>query len=163
MRIFETNKGFSIVEVLIVMTLVAVLAAVGIPAMLGRMSHVHLKRDARTIFTELNAARLKAIVKNTKYRVEFTVPDTYSLSVWSSGSWTDDATQPTKTLLDGIDIISPGSDFMVYFFPNGTATNADSPTAVDVDICVSNTTKINDRMELEVDGATGKVTIKTGC
>jgi prepilin-type N-terminal cleavage/methylation domain-containing protein len=163
MRIFETNKGFSIVEVLIVMTLIAVLASVGIPAMLGRMSHVRLKRDARTIFTELNAARLKAIVKNTKYRVEFTVPDTYSLSVWSSGSWADDATQPTKTLLDGIDIISPGADFMVYFFPNGTATNMDSPTAVDVDICVSNTTDANDRMELEVDGSTGKVTIKTGC
>ena len=163
MRVFGTNKGFSIAEVLIVMALVAILASVGIPAMVSRMSHMRLRRDARGVFSELNAARLKAITKNTKYRVEFTVPDTYTLSVWDGGSWGDVATHPVRELSDGIGITAPGANFNVYFFPNGTATSSDSPTATDVAICLTNTSDTNDKMELEVEGSTGKVTIKTGC
>lgn len=166
MRIFGTNKGFTLTEVLVVMALITVMAAIGIPGIVGRMSHMRLRRDARSVFSELNAARLKAITKNTKYRVEFTVPDTYSLSVWtpgSPGSWGDDATQPERGLSDGIDITAPGADFMVYFFPNGTATSSDSPTATDVDICLTNASDTSDKMELEVDGSTGKVIIKNGC
>ncbi len=146
------------------MALIAAMAAIGIPALVGRMSHMRLRRDARSVFTELNAARLKAITKNTKYRVEFTVPDTYSLSVWDTGgaSWGDDAAHATKNLSDGIAITSPGANFNVYFFPNGTATNTDSPTAVDVEICLTNSADTSDKMELEIDGATGKVIISSG-
>ncbi len=144
------------------MALVAVLAAVGIPAMVSRMSHMRLRRDARGVFSELNAARLKAITKNTKYRVEFTVPDTYTLSVYNGG-WVDVATHPVRELSEEIEITVPGADFNVYFFPNGTATSSDSPTATDVNICLTNPADTNDKMELEVDGSTGKVTIKTGC
>jgi hypothetical protein len=114
--------------------------------------------------SELNAARLKAITNNTKYKVDFTVPDTYNLSVWSSGAWGDEATRPTMELADGIDIITPNSDFSVYFFPNGVATNADNPGATSVsDICLSNTSEANDRMELDLDNPSGKVVIGTGC
>ncbi len=160
-----TDKGFSLVEVLIVLALIAAMASIGIPAMIGRMSHMRLRRDARSVFSELNAARLKAITMNTKYRVEFTVPDTYSLSVWDTAgsSWGDDATQAERSLSDGIGITSPGANFSVYFFPNGTATNADSPMAVDVEICLTNSSDTSDKMELEVDGATGKVSITSGC
>ncbi len=168
MKINGSNKGFSLVELLVVMAIIAVLAGVGIPAMLGRMSHMRLKRDARSVMTELNAARLKAIINNTKYRVIFTLnastPDTYSLSVFNSGAWGDDATRPTMELSAGIDIIAPGSSFNVYFFPNGVATNADNPAATSIsDICLSNTSEANDRMELDLDNSSGKVTIGTGC
>ncbi len=167
MKINGSNKGFSILELLVVMAIIAVLAGVGIPAMLGRMSHMRLKRDARSVMTELNAARLKAITNNTKYRVDFTLtgtPDTYSLFVFNSGSWQDEATRPTMELSAGIDIITPGANFSVYFFPGGVATNADNPATTSVsDICLSNTSDASDRMELDLENSTGKVTIGIGC
>lgn len=167
MKIKGSNKGFSMLELLVVMALITVLAAISYPAITRQLSHLRLKRDARNVMSELNAARLKAITNNTKYRVDFVLtgtPHTYSLSVWSSGAWGDEATRPIVDLSDGIDIITPNADFSVYFFPNGVATNADSPASTSVsDICLSNTSEANDRMELELVNSSGKVSIGTGC
>ena len=147
------------------MALIAAMASIAAPALFRRISHMRLQRDARNVMSELSAARLKAITMNTKYRVEFTVPDDYSLSIWDTAgsSWGDDATVAARSLSDGIDITAPGADFMVYFFPNGTATSSDSPVAANSAICLTNADDTTDKMELNVDGSTGKVTIQTGC
>lgn len=169
MKIKGSNKGFSLIELLVVMALITVLAAIGYPAITRQMSHLRLKRDARNIMSELNAARLKAITNNTKYKVVFVrtgTPHRYSLSVFVTGTgWVDEATRPTVELSAGIDIIAPSvTGFSVYFFPNGVATDTDSPAVTTVyDICLSNTSKANDRMELELVNSSGKVTIGTGC
>ncbi len=164
MKIKGSNKGFTLVEVLVVLALITVLSTIGYPALMRQISHLRLKRDARSVMSELNAARLKAITQNTKYRVEFTVPDTYTLSVWSSGAWGDEATRPTMELSYGIDIRTPNSDFSIYFFPSGIATDVDSPASTSLsDICLSNTSVAGDEMKLDLENSTGKVSIEVGC
>lgn len=156
----RSQKGFSIVEILVVIGLAATIIAIGAPALIKNMAHLRLKRSAMDVSTELNAARMKAIANNTKYRVDFTIntaptPDRFKLSYWNTGTsaWVLDPKHATKEVEPGIEITSPNSDFQVEFYPTGTGTNQE--------ICLQNTA--TDRMKVSVEFAVGKVTIDTGC
>ena len=162
MRIRDYNRGYSLVEVLAVLSLISVLLIIGTPAVVDQMTHTRLKRGARDVITELNAGRLKAITKNTKYRVEFTLyastatPDEYTLSIWNiaSATWVDDSERPRRELPANVDITSPGANFNVEFYPNGTSTATS--------ICLQNTGEASDRMKLSISGSTGQITIASG-
>ncbi|MBI5493323.1 MAG: hypothetical protein HY893_10380 [Deltaproteobacteria bacterium] len=156
----SSQKGFSIAEILVVMGLAATIIAIGAPALIREMSHLRLKRSVMDVSTELNAARMKAIANNTKYRVEFTLnaaptPDTFKLAYYDTGTstWVPDPKHATKGVEPGIDITSPNADFQVEFYPTGTGTNKD--------ICLQNTA--TDRMKVSVEFAVGKITVDTGC
>lgn len=155
------SKGFSLVEVLVVVAIMAAIAVIGIPAVVSQLSHLRLTRSVRDVSTELQAARLKAIAQNTRYKVEFVVnsgvtpPDTYTLFRYSGGAWAEDPGRVTGELAGAISISTPVSDFTTEFYPNGTATATS--------ICIENTAKTNDRMKITVQGSTGMITVQTGC
>lgn len=164
----KTEEGFSLVELLVVLAIAGTIALIGIPALVSQMSHIRLKRSAMDVATEVNYARVNAITKNTKYRVDFTLsadptPDTMTIFVFSGGSWGADATRASRDIEDAIDITSPGADFSVYFYPNGISSSADNATASNSAVCLSNTADTNDKMEINVFGTTGRVEIDTGC
>jgi len=164
----KTEKGFSLIELLIVLAIAGVIMLIGLPALVSQMSHVRLKRSARDVATELNYARMNAITKNTKYRVAFTLntdptPDVMSMFVYSSGSWGADTTRASRDIEAAIDITSPGSSFSVYFFPNGVSSSSDSTASANSSICLNNTAKTNDKMKVNVIGTTGRVEIQSGC
>lgn len=158
MGIKGSNKGFSLVEILVVIALMAVLTVIGVPAIVSQITHMKLTRGVRDITSELNAARMKAISQNRPYRVDFDLNfsgsvDRYSLSYWGGASWTDDPARAAFDLDPKVDITSPGADFQVAFYPNGSATATD--------ICVVNAGKTDDRMRISVQGSTGMITITT--
>ena len=163
MRTKDFNRGYSLSEVLVVMALISTIAVISGPALIGQMSHIRLKRAARDVTAELNAARFKAIAQNARYRVEFTLyasastPDAYSLSSWNAGTsaWEDYPTRPRRELPANTNITSPGESFNVEFRPNGTSTGAA--------ICIQNTSETSDRMKLTVSTSTGQIVISTGC
>lgn len=155
------NKGFSLVELLVVISLIGVMVAIGAPAIIGQVQHLRVNSSVRSVSAELNAARLKAIAQNTKYRVSFTLnaspaPDTYRLGLWnkSTSAWQDDTTA-VKELESAVDITSPGATFTVEFSPNSTASSAS--------ICVQNTKDSNDKYTVSVDKNTAKIQIQKGC
>lgn len=158
-RISELKRnsgGFQLVELLVVIALISILLAMGVPSLVGQLGHLRLSRSTRDMATELNAARLRAIAQNTKYRVYFTVPDSYLLKRWekATGTWVNESTHTTRTVEAGISIISPGADFSTEFSPNGTAT----PNS----ICINNAAGTNDKMKITVSG-TGMIQVQTGC
>lgn len=162
MRKCFKDKGFSVVELLVVIAIMATLIAIGTPAIVGKLNHQRLNRSARDMMTELNAARMRAIAKNYKHRVGFTLNaapavDTFRLAYWDTGTsaWINDPQRTTMQVNDNVDIVSPGSNFNVEFFANGTATATD--------ICLQNTSDNSDKIELTVEAPTGKVTLQTGC
>lgn len=154
------SRGYSLVELLVVLGLAATIVAIGVPALIGQMNHLRLTRSVRDMSVELNAARLKAIAQNKRYRVRFTLSaaptvDTYRLQYYDdpSISWLDETTHATKEVEPGIDIVSPGASFDVEFWPQGRGTNTE--------ICVQYTA--SDKMTVDVELAMGRVTIENGC
>jgi type IV fimbrial biogenesis protein FimT len=106
------QRGFTLVELLITIALIAGMVLIGSPSILRQLSHLRLTRATRDISVELQAARLKAIAQNIPYRVSFTLntyptSDTYRLQLFSGGSWQNDATRAPRDLPDTVDITSP--------------------------------------------------------
>lgn len=166
-RMIKNNKGYTLAEILVVIGIIGTMAAIGLPTLVSQMSHTRLKRSARNVATEINAARVNAIVKNTKYSVDFALnagstPDTLSIRVFN-GAWGTDTTRASRELDAGIDITDPTSNFSVFFYPNGISSDADNATATNSSICLDNTARSGDEMKINISGSTGRVVIQTGC
>lgn len=168
----EGKKGFSLVELLIVLALIGALLVIGVPALIGQLSHMRLTRGARDVAVELNAARLKAISQNTKYRLQFTLnsgvtPDTMKMVYWNGAAWVNDPTRPTREIPAGANITAPAVSFNVVFFPNGRAaytdTIADNVTSTSVNICVHNSSNASDVMGIHAAGFSGNITVTSDC
>jgi prepilin-type N-terminal cleavage/methylation domain-containing protein len=67
--------GFSLVELMIVVAMIAVLAAIGLPNLVGYMRQAKVRGAMQQVAGELQTARNKAIVKNTNEGVVFAVID----------------------------------------------------------------------------------------
>ena len=65
------DPGFSLTELLITITVMAALSAVGIPMLSSSMRSMQLAADAQNISTTLSAARLNAKSLMTPYRISF--------------------------------------------------------------------------------------------
>jgi prepilin-type N-terminal cleavage/methylation domain-containing protein len=157
------KRGFTLIEVLIVVALISAMLVIGVPALLSQVSHINLSRAARDVLTELNAARSKAISRNMEHRVVFTLnatpqTDTYRISfrpdVTAPGVWVDDTT--IRNIQRSVDITAPAGNFNVEFNPGGSAEVA-------TQICLQNIDDAGDKMTVEVFSATGRVEIRSGC
>ena len=69
------DRGFSLVEMLVVVAIVAILAAVAFPNIIGYTRNYRIKGAAQEVAGELQAARSKAIMTNTNNGVSFVVVD----------------------------------------------------------------------------------------
>lgn len=169
MKVIRSKKGFSLVELLVVISIISIMAAIGLPSLIGMMGHIRLMRATRDIAVVLQAARLKAIAKNFRYEVSFTqgAADSYRLQYWdrATAAWkNDDASEygGGKTLSNTLNIQAPAGNFQVIFFPAGTATN-DSGTTANQRICLVNTGSTSDKWSIVITAATGKVMVISGC
>jgi len=177
------DRGFSLVELLVAIAVIGVMLAIGVPAIIRQMGHLRLTRTTRDISIAMQAARLKAIARNVKFKVYIVqgAPDTYRLmfcnpvagacanaTLGAGDGWTNDTTEygGGKQLPIGIDITSPAASSQTIFFPGGTATNEGSTTA-DQKICIKNTSNqtagLAEILRVDIRAASGKVSISTGC
>ncbi len=65
------NKGFSLIELAVVMILLIILAAIGIPNLGKVMPRYHLKEAARNLYGDFQLAKATAIKEGTPCTVEF--------------------------------------------------------------------------------------------
>lgn len=72
----QTESGFSLIELLMVVALVGILSVVGLP-LLGQISGtIELGEAARQVERELQSARMTAVSANQPMRVMFNCPNT---------------------------------------------------------------------------------------
>ena len=69
-------RGFSLIEVLLVVALIATVGAMAIPLVLNTTNQIRLQANARQVERELQSARMKAVRSNRAIRVRFNCPTT---------------------------------------------------------------------------------------
>lgn len=94
-RLIRDIRGFTIGEMLAVVTVISIVTAIGMPAFLAFQPGFRLNGGAREILGTLMWARAEAVEENATYVVSF--PNNYTMRVfndanlngtWESGEWT---------------------------------------------------------------------------
>ena len=68
------QRGFTLIDLLAVMSLIAIISAIGIPSMLAARDRIRLGQAAREVERELQGAKSRAVAKSRPVRVRFNCP-----------------------------------------------------------------------------------------
>jgi len=80
--------GYSIVEVMFVLGLVATLSGVAVPQMLAALDDFRATGAARYMAARLQRARMEAVMRSAEVAVKFTkTPAGYAFAVYVDGNW----------------------------------------------------------------------------
>lgn len=97
------NGGFSAVEILIVLAVMAILSAFAIPSLTVAMRDMQFAADTQNISSALNYTRLKAKSLMNPYRVAFDLENNrWSVQKFNSGTGNWDIEQDTNDLSRGL-------------------------------------------------------------
>ena len=118
------QKGFSLLEAVIVAGLIAVIAAVFLPAFFNTIKNYRAQTSAEQITMNLRFARMAAVKKRRNYQVTFSADPTNTYAVLmdenKDGSFEKYPNADT-TIPDGVKILSGGIT-SVTFNARGAAT-----------------------------------------
>ncbi len=108
----DNQGGFSLLEILVVVGIFGVLAAVGLPVVSSGLRQYALNTAARNVAAEIRSARYAAVAKNRTLRLRFNCPgaNQFRLVEFTNNPTIDDDT----------DRCSPGA----YPYPDTTPTVA---------------------------------------
>lgn len=99
------NKGFTIIEVIVVIVVIGIMAAIAVPNFIGYLPESRLKNASRDLFSNLQLAKIGAIKNNTNWAVVFNVGagEYYVCSNNGGDGWTgsgNDTVETTVRLAD---------------------------------------------------------------
>ena len=80
MRLCNKQSGFTLIELIVIIAIVGVFAAIAVPNFLSYMPKYRLNGAARQVMGDLMAARMKAVKENTTVTVAWVSNRKYSIS-----------------------------------------------------------------------------------
>jgi prepilin-type N-terminal cleavage/methylation domain-containing protein len=158
---YMNKKGITLLELIIVMVIIAIGAALMVPGFGAWMPHYRLRGATRDIASTLRAAQVKAVSNNFRYGVAFdTANQQFQLYRNSGGigdfqvdgSPNDLPSGVTFFNIAGLPTDGPGGLPFVRFYPDSTASAANGTITL---VNNKNTQKL-----VRISGSTGRVTIQ---
>ncbi|MBV5329871.1 MAG: GspH/FimT family pseudopilin [Chlorobium sp.] len=103
----NTQKGFTLVEVLIVVTIIGILSAIAVPSFLAWLPNMRIRAEARDLYSNIQRIRSEAVKNNQNWAIVFdTASNSYRIySSPGDADWTNLANKilvQTKNFADGI-------------------------------------------------------------
>jgi type IV fimbrial biogenesis protein FimT len=81
------NKGFTMAEVVVTLSILALMATIAIPSFISWLPRHRLQTSVRQIYDDLNLAKMEAVKRNTDVFVQFSrANETYSVILDSNNS-----------------------------------------------------------------------------
>ena len=77
----EYCSGFSLIELLIIITIAAIIASIGIPAYTTWIPDYRLRNIAKELYADMYLVKMKAIKENKKYKIIFATGSNESYSI----------------------------------------------------------------------------------
>jgi prepilin-type N-terminal cleavage/methylation domain-containing protein len=156
------KRGITLLELIIVMVIIGIGAALMVPGFGAWMPHYRLRGAARDVVSVMRTAQIRAVSNNMRYGVAFNTaasPPEFQL-YRNSGGLTDfqvdgsPTSLPTGVLFDDISGLpkdGPGDQYIIRFFPDSTAEASGTINLINS----KNTTKT-----IRVFSSTGRITIQ---
>ena len=132
----STIAGFTLIETLVVVALVAVVAGISAPVVAGGMARYNLTSAAQQVASTIRSARFQAVGRNARIQIVFNAGSRqYSRQVWDGAAWqavtlAGNAGADVATLPAGISF-GAGLPANVEFGTDGRATAAAVVTVTD--------------------------------
>ena len=117
------QEGFSMVELLIIVAIIGIMAAIGIPSLIKTMPRVKLASNTRTLANAIASLRMQAIAKSMEFRMVFDeASNRYTLEKANGAVWTLYATPTTLgSDITSVSGFSPDANILVIS-SNGSAS-----------------------------------------
>lgn len=123
----SNQKGFTIIEIVIVMVVITILAAVSIPVYIGMKPVIRLSGATRQMMEDLMWARMQAINQNNEFRIIYDNNHQYCILDDDNNNGVINAGESliTKDIHNQYDdvIYSSSNINDLIFYPRGNAAN----------------------------------------
>jgi len=143
MKIRKIEPGFTLIEMMVVIGVFGILAAIAIPAFMSMLPGMRLNGATRQVMGDLMAARMKAVKENNNYKIFFNSPSSNQYQILDDDNNNDAAdtnegltteyiqTEPDEVTPKYHDVIISSSTNDPVFTSRGTIKDFSSvPTIV---------------------------------
>lgn len=123
--VISGKKGFTILELMIVITVMGILAAIAVPNFQTFMAQRRLNGAARMVMSDMMSARMQAVTHNNNFQVFFLDANRYQILDDDNNNGVADSGEASQiiniqTTYSGVTMISTNNPI---FSPKGTAAN----------------------------------------